>query len=168
MRGADVTGETGDVRRSVTVPAGAAEAFRIYTERPGDWLPAEHTFLADPQAIVMEPWAGGRFYERGGDGTEVTRGTIVEWAPPRRLALTWRIGAGWRPVPDDEHASVIVISFDPAGEGATEVTFAYTHLDRHGEMTPVIRAAISTPGPSDTRQRYAALVAGLTRRPGVS
>jgi uncharacterized protein YndB with AHSA1/START domain len=145
-------------RRSVTVPVSPAEAFRIYTERPAEWLPPEHTFLPGPQSITMEPRAGGRFYERGADGTEVTRGTITEWAPPGRLAVTWRIGPGWRPVFDDEQASVIVVEFSPAGTGATEVTVTYTHLERHGEMAEAIRSAISDPGPGDTLHRYAEAV----------
>jgi len=143
----------------VTVQVPAAEAFRIYTERPAEWLPAEHTFIRAPRSVTMEPWAGGRFYERGADGAEVTRGTITEWAPPGRLAVTWRIGPGWQPAADDEHASVIVVEFSPAGPAATEVVLTYTHLDRHGEMAPVIRAAIGGPGPGDTLQRYAEVVA---------
>ena len=149
-----------DPRVSVTVPVPPAAAFRIYAEHPAEWLPPEHTFLRGPEAIVMEPRAGGRFYERGADGTEVTRGTIVEWTPPGRIALTWRIGPGWRPAPDDEQASVIVVDFNPAGPDATEVVLTYTHLERHGEMAPVIRAAIGGPGSGGTLDRYAEVVAG--------
>lgn len=160
-----MTGTTGDPRRSVTVPVSPAEAFRIYTECPAEWLPREHTFLSSPQSIIMEPRAGGRFYERGTDGTEVTRGTITEWAPPGRLAVTWRIGPGWRPIFDDEHASVIVVEFSPAGTQATEVTVTYTHLERHGEMAEAIRSAISSPGPGDTLHRYAHAVTKHTTGP---
>lgn len=32
------TGEEADPRRSVIVPVPAAEAFRIFTERPAEWL----------------------------------------------------------------------------------------------------------------------------------
>ena len=71
-----------DITRSVTVPVAVDEAFRLFTEQPGQWLPPAHTFIRDPVLIAMEPWAGGRFYERGADGTEITRGTILDWAPP--------------------------------------------------------------------------------------
>lgn len=148
-----------DPRVSTTVPVPPAEAFRIYAEYAIEWLPPEHTFLRGPEAIVMEPRAGGRFYERGADGAEATRGTIVEWAPPGRIALTWRIGPGWRPVPDDERASVIVVEFSPAGPDGTEVALTYTHLERHGEMAEVIRNAIVQPGQGSTLDRYAEVVA---------
>lgn len=153
------TGEEADPRRSVIVPVPAAEAFRIYTERPAEWLPPEHTFIRNPQSIAMEPPAGGRFYERGADGAEITRGTIIEWAPPGRLAVTWRIGPNWQPVFDDEHASVIVVEFNPAGADATEVVLTYTHLERHGEIAGLLRSAITNPSPGDTLHRYAEVVA---------
>ena len=155
-----MTGEEIDPRISVIVPVPAAEALRIYTERPAEWLPPEHTFVTDPESITMEPRAGGRFCERGADGAEAIRGTIVEWAPPGRLMVTWRIGPGWQPIDNDEHASVIVVEFNPAGPDATEVVLTYTHLDRHGEdMAKMIRSAISTPGPGSTLERYAGVVA---------
>lgn len=84
-----------DVRKSVIVPVPAEVAFRIFPEGPAEWLPAGHTFIRDPVSVTMEPRAGGRFYERGADGREVTRGTIVEWAPPGRLVMTWRVGPRW-------------------------------------------------------------------------
>jgi uncharacterized protein YndB with AHSA1/START domain len=143
------------------------EAFRVYTECAAEWLPVGHTFIRDPQAILMEPFVGGRFYERGADGTEMTRGTITEWEPPRRLAVTWRIGPGWRPVFDDEHASVIIVEFNPSGSAATELVLTYTHLERHGaEMGQLIRLAIETSSPDDTLHRYAQVVARCTETGG--
>ncbi len=77
----------------------------------------------------------------------------------RPAAVTWRVGPNWQPVLDDEHASVVVADFAPAGPAATEVVLTCTHLDRHGEMAGAIRAAIATPGPGDSLQRYADVVA---------
>jgi uncharacterized protein YndB with AHSA1/START domain len=144
-----------DPRVSVIVPMPPADAFLVYTERQLEWQPPEHLTIEDPQSITIEPWVGGRFYERGADGTEVVRGTIVEWAPPDRLAVTWRIGPGWRPSPDDEHASVIVVEFNPIGTESTEVILTYTHLERHGEMAPALRAAIGSPRSGSAVERYA-------------
>lgn len=145
-------------RVSVIVPARPAEAFRVYAERQIEWQPAEHLSVRNPESVTMEPRVGGRFYERGADGTEVVRGTITAWEPPRRLAVTWRIGPGWQLAPNDNSASVIVVEFNPAGPDSTEVVITYTHLERHGEMAPMIRAAIANPGPGSAVQRYAETV----------
>ena len=152
-------------RVSVTVPAPAAEAFRIFTERQLEWQPPGHLTVSDPESVIMEPRVGGRLYERGADGAEVTRGTVTEWDPPRRLAHTWRIGPGWRPAPDDANASVIVVEFNPAGPASTEVVFTYTYLERHGEMASALRAAIASPGPGGAVERYAEAVNRRVARP---
>jgi uncharacterized protein YndB with AHSA1/START domain len=155
-----------DVSKSVIVPVPAGEAFRLLTEQPGQWLPPAHTFLKDPVLIAMEPMTGGRFYERGADGAEITRGTILDWAPPRRLVVTWRIGPGWRPVFDDERAARIEFGFGPAGarQDVTEVVATYTQLYRTGEMAATLRAAIEAGNPGESLQRFADLAAG--RAPG--
>jgi len=156
--GADVP----DVRKSVRVAAPAGVAFRVFTQRPIEWLPAGHTFIKNPQSITMEPRVGGRFYERGADGAEITRGTVEEWAPPGRLVVTWRIGPGWQPVFDDERASRIEVEFAAVSPDVTEVTATYTQLDRHGEFAGAIRSALAAPGPGETLERYAAAVARYT------
>jgi uncharacterized protein YndB with AHSA1/START domain len=156
-----------DISKSVTVPVSAAEAFRILTEEPAGWLPPAHTFIKDPVLIAMEPAEGGRFYERAVDGTEITRGTILDWAPARRLVVTWRIGPGWRPVFDDEQAPRIEFEFRPAdavtevgatGVVATEVVATYTELHRAGQMAVTLRTAIEAGNPGESLQRYADLV----------
>lgn len=148
-----------DVRKTVTVGASEQDAFRVYTQLPLEWLPPAHTFLPEPQEIAMEPRPGGRFLERGADGSEISRGTILEWVPPRRLVLTWRVGLNWRPIFDDEHASRITVDFLPAGTGRTEVVLTYSELDRAGEMAAQLRAAVDAADPGETLERYAAAVA---------
>jgi uncharacterized protein YndB with AHSA1/START domain len=156
--GVSMPAEQSDPRVSVIVPVPPAEAFRIYTDEQLEWQPPQHLTVRDPEAVIIEPGVGGRFYERGADGTEVVRGTILEWAPPERLAVTWRIGPDWRPAPNDDHASVIVVEFNPDGPDSTEVVFTYTHLERHGDMAPMLRGSISNPGPGNAVERYAEAV----------
>ncbi|MGF7236815.1 MAG: SRPBCC domain-containing protein [Frankia sp.] len=157
-----------DISTSVTVAVPVAvpvtEAFRIFAERAIEWLPAGHRFLRDPRSITMEPAVGGRFYERGADGTEITRGTIVEWAPPHRLVMTWRVGPHWQPIFDDEKASLVEIQFTPAGPGTTGVVLTHTQLHRHGDFAATISSAIGDPGPGpgETLQRYTETVARHT------
>ena len=47
-------------------------------------------------------------------------------------------------------------SSNPAAGGATEVVLTYTHLERHGEMAPVLRSVI---GQGGTLDWYAEVVA---------
>ena len=56
------------------------------------------------------------------------------------------------------NASVIVVEFIPAGPDSTEVVFTYTHLERHGEMASMLRAAIANPGPGSAVESYAETV----------
>jgi len=76
----------------ITLTTSVEEAFRIYTELPMEWVPPTHRFTKETTSMTVEPQVGGRFYERNADGSEMTRGTILEWDPPTRLAMTWRGG----------------------------------------------------------------------------
>lgn len=148
-----------DVRVSVTVPVPADVAFRVFAQRPGEWLPPAHTFLREPESIAIEPKVGGRFYERSAAGTEMIRGTVREWAPPDRLVLTWRVGANWRPVDSDDTASDVEIDFVAVGQNATEVVVTHTHLDRHGEFAAQLHGILAAENPGETLTRYVETVA---------
>jgi hypothetical protein len=48
---------------------------------------------------VIEPCVGGRWYERGDDGSTCEWGRVLSWAPPSRIVLSWEISADWRHEP---------------------------------------------------------------------
>jgi heme-degrading monooxygenase HmoA/uncharacterized protein YndB with AHSA1/START domain len=143
-----------DVRKSVLVDVPVERAFAIFAECPTEWWPERHVFVKDRVSITIEPHAGGRYFERGADGTEIAWGTVVEWDPPRRIVLTWRVGPGWQPIFDDEHASFIEVDFAAAGPAVTTVTLTHSGLDRHGEIAGQIRAALDGPAPGETLRKY--------------
>ena len=43
------------------------------------------------RTIELEPKAGGTFVLRMPDGRVDVEGRVVDWQPPRRLAVTWRV-----------------------------------------------------------------------------
>lgn len=148
-----------DVRKTVIVAAPIDKAFAIFAERPIEWWPERHVFVRDRQSITIEPTTGGRYYERGADGTEIAWGTVVEWVPPKRIVLTWRVGPGWQPIFDDERASFIEVDFEPAGPGTTLVALTHSGLHRHGDIAASIHAALDGPEPGETLAKYRDVVA---------
>ena len=142
--------------KTVTVSVPAEAAFRAYVERPMEWVPPTHRMTMDTASMTIEPRVGGHFYETAADGTEATRGMVVEWAPPSHLAMTWRVGTGWQPLADDEHAPHVEVDFKRAGPTTTEVTVAYTHLERcDPAFADQLFAVLSAPGAGETLERYA-------------
>jgi uncharacterized protein YndB with AHSA1/START domain len=149
------------VAKTVTVEVPKERAFAIFTQRPLDWWPADHILVPSPrEAIVFEPRVGGRWYERSADGTECDWGRVLDWRPPDRLALSWRIDGRWRPIADDTRASEIEVTFRPLGPDTTEVELAHVKLHRHGEDADAIRRALDGPSPGVTLAGFARTVAG--------
>ncbi|MGZ5268038.1 MAG: SRPBCC family protein [Caldimonas sp.] len=109
------------VRKTAQVRAPQATAFEVFTARIGTWwpMPTHHIGSADCAAVVIEPRVGGRWYERGVDGSECDWGRVLVWEAPSRVALAWQLNARW--------------AFDPALH--TEVEVRFIALD--GETTRV-------------------------------
>ncbi|MER7335946.1 MULTISPECIES: SRPBCC family protein [unclassified Micromonospora] len=119
------------IRRTITVSAPVERAFRVFTESIGTWWPAGyHIGRAEFAEAVLQPGAGGRWFERGTDGSECDWGRVLAWEPPHRLLLTWQINGEWQYDPDDGHASEIEVRFTAAGPDQTVVELEHRHLDR--------------------------------------
>jgi uncharacterized protein YndB with AHSA1/START domain len=109
----------------------AENAFAFFTESFGSWWPADyHIGQADMADAIIEPRKGGRWYERGTDGTECDWGRVLVWEPPHRLVVTWQINGQWQYDDDPGHASEIEVRFTPDGPEQTTVELEHRHLDR--------------------------------------
>jgi uncharacterized protein YndB with AHSA1/START domain len=116
---------------TVTVGVPLERAFRVFTASFNTWWPAQyHIGQADLAEAVLEPREGGRWYERGVDGSECDWGRVLAWEPPHRLVVTWQINGRWQYDPDPEHASEIEVRFTADGPGQTTVELEHRHLDR--------------------------------------
>lgn len=121
-----------------------------------EWVPPAHRMTVGTASMAIEPRVGGRFLETPADGTEAIRGTVLEWAPPSRVAMTWRVGPGWQPLADDEHAPHVKVDFTQTGPKTTKVTVTYTHLERcDPAFAEQLVAVLAAPGAGDTLERYA-------------
>jgi uncharacterized protein YndB with AHSA1/START domain len=101
-----------DLHGTVTAAVPIDHAFRVFTGSIGSWWPAAyHIGQAEMAEAVLEPWVGGRWYERGVDGSECDWGRVLTWEPPNRLVVTWQIDGQWRYDPDPAHASEIEVRF---------------------------------------------------------
>ncbi|MEU7820287.1 SRPBCC family protein [Catellatospora sp. NPDC049133] len=115
----------------VTVSLPAERAFDLFTRSFGTWWPAQyHIGQADLAEAVVEPRVGGRWYERGVDGSECDWGTVLAWEPPHRLVLTWQINGRWQYDPEPAHASEIEVRFTAEGPEQTVVELEHRHFDR--------------------------------------
>lgn len=133
------------VRKSLIVRADPSKAFAVFTGGMGRWWPASHSIGTSPlKEVVLEPRAGGRWAERGEDGSECEWGKVLAWEPPSRILLAWQIGADWKHDPD--LVTEVEVTFTPHGEGETRVVLEHRLLERYGDKAEDVRTAISSEG----------------------
>lgn len=140
----EIATSTPPVAISVTVDASPQRAFEVFTDRFHSWWPtSHHTGEHPPTDIVIESHAGGRWYERGPDGTECDWGTVLVWEPPHRLVLAWQLNGDWEYEPDLDRASEVEVRFVEQQPGRTRVDFTHGMLDRHGASAASIRSSVA-------------------------
>jgi uncharacterized protein YndB with AHSA1/START domain len=119
------------IRHQITINAPVERAFAVFTDGFHTWWPQSfHIGATQMERAVIEPRVGGRWYERGVDGSECEWGSVLAWDPPTRLVLTWQINGAWEYDPDPRHASEIEVQFRADGSDRTVMAFEHRHLDR--------------------------------------
>ena len=146
------------VHHSIVVPLAVNRAFALFTDRIGSWWPAGYQIGSAPyQSAFVEPRVGGRWYERGTDGSECDWGRVLAYDPPHFISLAWQIGADWRHDPDPAHGSIVDVRFTPEGDG-TRVELTHHGFDRHPSGGDAVRAAVGGPN------GWTSVLAGFQRR----
>ena len=80
------------IRLAFEVDCPADHAFEVWTGRIAAWWPADHTVSGEVDAaVVLEPWPGGRIFERTAAGVEHEWGEVIAWEPPMRFVYLWHL-----------------------------------------------------------------------------
>jgi len=135
-----------NVRKMVIVEAPQAIAWRVFTEQMGAWWPLAVYKIGKANAVdaIIEPRVGGRWYERGDDGTTCNWGSVLLWEPPSRLVLSWDINADWQYDPDLK--TEIELRFIANGKSVTRIELEHRKLDRYGARRDEMRRIFETEG----------------------
>jgi len=124
----------------VDVGQAPARAFDLFTSRIGDWWPGKTIGARPHVAIVIEPRAEGRWYERDAEGDECQWGKVLDWDPPRRVLLGWQLDQTFTYNPD--FLTEVEISFTALAAGGTRVRLEHRNLERFGTEADRIAAML--------------------------
>jgi len=131
------------IRKSIRVDVAPARAFEIFTTGMARWWLKTHTInptKSPIKEIALEPRAGGRWFERGEDGSECNWGKVLAWEPPTRLLLAWQINGRWQF--DPALITEVDIRFTPDGNGA-RVELEHRKLEVLGDQAEAMAQAFT-------------------------
>jgi DNA-binding transcriptional ArsR family regulator/uncharacterized protein YndB with AHSA1/START domain len=134
------------VLKTVVVPLPLVEAFALFVQQDTWWPVRTHHLAESPgETVVLEPFQGGRWYERLADGREQDWGRVLVWRPPHQVVLSWLVGSDWEPEPDPASASEIDVRCLAEAPDRTRLEFEHRHLERYGEQAERMRSILDGP-----------------------
>lgn len=143
------------VRRAVDVHCDQVRAFQLFTLGMGNWWPLGRRHFSEVAAVtvILEPGIGGRWFERGDDGSESPWGTVLVWEPPRRVVLNWRVGPDWRY--DPALRTEVEVTFIPEGLSSCQVQLEHRSLEQVGPQAARLQATFAAKdGWTELLQRF--------------
>jgi uncharacterized protein YndB with AHSA1/START domain len=149
------------VRKTITVAAPQQRAFDVFTTGMTDWWLRDSHHIGEhaPESVVIEPRAGGRWFERAPDGKECDWGRVLEWEPPARVLLAWHLGPDFKYVPDPAKSTDLEVRFHAEGPDTTRVELVHRGFEVHGPAGEELAKAVGSDGGwNGLLQLYAAAV----------
>jgi uncharacterized protein YndB with AHSA1/START domain len=135
------------ITKEIHVDASPETAFRVFTERIGEWWPLERYSVLEGDTNVA--FEGDRIVERLGD-RETVWGEVLDYEVAGRVRFTWHPGR-----PDDEEPTEVEVTFTADGDG-TLVTLVHSGWERLSEERRAGRVDYDNGWPL-VLERYAAL-----------
>ncbi|MEP7064216.1 MAG: SRPBCC family protein [Betaproteobacteria bacterium] len=140
------TFDPNSVRRIIRIEAPPEVAWTVFTEEMKAWWPLAMYKIGKVSAVdaIIEPRVGGRWYERGDDGSTCDWGRVLAWEPHSRLVLSWDINADWQY--DPALQTEIEVRFIAEGDAGTHLEFEHRRLDRYGARRDEMRKIFDETG----------------------
>lgn len=133
------------VKKSVVVNTTQARAFEVFTSGFDSWWPrGHHIGKAEMLAAIIEPHVGGRWYEKGVDGSECDWGTVIAFEAPARVVLSWHLNGHWEYDADPAKAGEVEVRFIVESTTRTRVELEHRGLERTA-YAEELRAGIDSP-----------------------
>lgn len=135
---------TAPVRKSVRVNASAERAFDVFANGFDRWWPRSYHIGQIPvKEFVLEPFTGGRWYERREDGSECQWGKVLGWEPPSRLVLAWQLDPKF--AYDPMLVTTVEVRFVAESADVTRVELEHRDIERMGDEAQPLRDKFDSP-----------------------
>lgn len=119
------------VRKSISVKASQAHAFKVFTDGLDRWWPRNGGICDSPlKTTAIEPHVGGHWYQVGENGSRFDVGTILVWEPPRRFVMSWDLNNRWKS--ETTLNSEVEVRFTAKGPETTLVELEHRKFERMG------------------------------------
>jgi Activator of Hsp90 ATPase homolog 1-like protein len=107
--------------KQVRVPCQPKQAFELFTARMSEWWPLQTHSVGEERAatVRLDGRVGGQLVEHLEDGRTDLWGTVTDWQPPTRFAMTWHPGRS------ADQATTVEVTFTPDGS-STIVTLTHS------------------------------------------
>jgi uncharacterized protein YndB with AHSA1/START domain len=133
----------------VHVAVEPARAFEIFTTHVREWWNRAYTASPTKAAIadvVFETTTGGRWYERGVDGSECEWARVLASEPPYRLLVNWHVAG---------KPTELEVTFSGPAPRRTDVTIVHRGFEAFGDDATRMRDSHDASW-RDLLERYAA------------
>jgi uncharacterized protein YndB with AHSA1/START domain len=130
------------IQTDIHVAASPDHVFRVFADDFTLWWPKSHHIGGeDDYTAIIEPRAGGRWYERGASGAECEWGQVLAYDPPQRILLRWGLDHNWQYDPSLD--TQVEVTFESENEG-TRVTLRHFKLENLGANATAVRDAVGS------------------------
>ena len=130
------------VRVSIAVKGTPTQCFDAFVSGMQHWWnPHRHLSAGPIDRMVIEPFAGGRWYEATQDGRESDWGHVAVWAPPHRLVLIWQVTPEGRF--EKNFRSEVSVTFSVVAD-RTRIDLEHSGLEHLGEAGARLRRGLAS------------------------